>query len=44
MGSGNAPKNYITAYIIKDCAMAIFFQVRTMMNADKIVKLSQSIW
>ena len=30
--------------ILKDCTMAIFFWVKTMMNADKIVKLGQSIW
>ena len=29
---------------MKDCAMAIFFWVKIMMNADKKVKLGQSVW
>ena len=29
---------------MKDCAMAIIFWVKAMMNADKIVKLGQSVW
>ena len=44
MESVNAPKKLITAYIMKDYAMTIFFRVKTMLNADKIVKLGQSVW
>ena len=29
---------------MKDCATAIFFWVKTMTNADKTVKLGQSVW
>ena len=29
---------------MKDCATAIFFWVKTMMNANKIVKFGQSVW
>ena len=29
---------------MKDCAMAIIFWVKAMMNGDKIVKLGQSVW
>ena len=44
-GSANEPKKkLITAYIMKDCAMAIFFWIKTMMNVNKIVRLAQSVW
>ena len=37
-------KKFITAYIMKDCAMHIFSWMKTMMNVDKIVRLGQSVW
>ena len=43
-GVSECTKKRIAAYIMKDCAMSIFFWVKTMMNADKIVNLVQSVW
>ena len=43
-GVSECTKKLITAYIMKDCAMAIFFWVNTMMNADKTMKVGQSVW
>ena len=47
MGSVNAPKKtkkLITAYIIKDYPISIFFRVKTMMNAYEIARIGQSVW
>ena len=36
-------KKLITAYVIKDYAIPIFFLVKAMMNAYKIVGIDQSV-
>ena len=43
-GVNECTKKLITAYIMKDCAMANLFWVKTMANTDKIVKLGQLVW
>ena len=43
-GVSECTKKHITAYIIKDCAMPTLFWVKTMMNANKIVRLGQLVW
>ena len=44
MGSVNAQKKLITACIMKDYAIPIFFWVKTKMNDYKIVRIDQSVW
>ena len=43
-GVSECTKKLITVYIMKDYAMPISFWVKTNMNVDKIVRLSQSVW